>query len=210
MAALIVVGCSEPDQQGKWIPADYLFPTLKAGTGKTLIYRKAGSPDQQSFTDVHRLAHNGETFVLVKHYTAEAKFDSSKVVLKGETFRWLEAYNFFFSKTTNPLKGKIERVEITQTGKYSTRSTTTTYLNQEDMKATIRYSEAIEKDTVLVWKGRQLRCLVTNTKSSLEIKPNGLFTQFAGQVIALTAKSCYAQGIGLVRYSIRQENDYSE
>jgi hypothetical protein len=72
------------------------------------------------------------------------------VVLEGETFRWLEAYNFYFSKTTKPLKGKIERVEITQTGKHSTRSTATTYVNQEDMKATFSYSETIEKDTVLV------------------------------------------------------------
>jgi hypothetical protein len=210
MAALIVAGCSEPDGQGKWIPADYLFPTLKAGTGKTLIYRKTGSPEQQSLTDVHRLVSNGQTYVLIKHYTPEAKYDSSKVVLEGETFRWLEAYNFYFSKTTKPLKGEIERIEFTQTGRYSTRSTATTYVNQEDMKATLSYSEAIEKDTVLVWQGRPLRCLVTNTKSTLEIKPNGLFTQTAGEVVALTAKSYYARGVGLIRYTIRQENDYSE
>ena len=191
-----------------FLPKDYRFPTNQIGKGKTFIYSKVGVTNQTSFKDLLFINEPSGQFLLSKQYSAVAKFDSSKTSIDNklvETFTFMSPDNS--DNEHLPIKGEIKDDKVIDNGrKLGQRVSIITYAGNENV-ILINSKEEYLKDTVLVWKGKQLDCIVTNMKSTIEFSSKT--NPFAKQEIEYNGNSYFGKGIGLIRYTSQTKKDFS-
>jgi hypothetical protein len=201
------ISCGSPKERTDFLPKEYRFPTKKIGSGKTFVFSKVGAENETSLKDLQLITESGKQFFLSKQYSDEAKFDSSK----SSDIKLIETFTFMSPDNSNsthlPIKGEIKEDKIIDNGtKFGQSVSKIVYTGNENI-VTINSQEEYLKDTVLTWQGKQMNCIVTRMKSTIEFTSKK--NPFAKQDIEYSGDSYFAKDIGVVRYTTQTKKDFS-
>ena len=212
LIAVLAFASCQPHNQNKsaeekqrFIPIEYRYPTDKIGNGKTYVYTKAGDSNDTVYNDLHLITENGIQYFLVTRYNTTAKLDSMKLTTWDKE---VEVFSFrspdFSDTNVVCLRGEIKEDTIidngTELGKYLYR---VVYLGEKN-KVTVRTEEEYLKDTVLLWNGREVNCIVVRATGDKEFAMRGF--PFLSRDLKDTDDICYAKGIGMLQFTMRSED----
>jgi hypothetical protein len=175
------------------------------GEGKTLVFQLTDDSTEKTFTDYQVEKTATDTVIIMQHYDLESgKFDSSRWSKDYETD---DSYGFWDLDTNNkfPIPVKTDMTEIlvdgTKTGRRSYRTTS--------FGSTITTSYVVEekylKDTIFVWRGQTLPCVVTSSTTIEKIKNKDVTIPEKESTTLST--DYYVKGMGVVRFTYQKGDD---
>ena len=142
-------------KMSRFIPKDFEYPIDSIGGGKTFVYHDSVH-NEDAYVALQSFVMGGDTVYSYTRYNATRTLDSQ--IIKND--RLIETYYALSSLYPTLYKGEAIVDETTSDGtKLGTNNISYTYRNDTITASLVSESHFL-KDTVVLWKGKLLPCLV--------------------------------------------------
>ncbi|ESU25271.1 hypothetical protein FSS13T_18550 [Flavobacterium saliperosum S13] len=205
---LILISCNKKNKEfTDFIPKEYQYPIKKIGKGKSLHYQRMGSIDGFEKINLSKVKESNTEFLIYSRHDKHFLLDSIKTTLDGKL---VEIYNFNLLRKIEPdhfkgIKGKLINNKIVDDGsKFGKRISTILYQGKH-RNITIYEEERYLCDTILKEDLTSLKCIVTETKSTIQYKKKNVSVGME----RIKTKSYYAKNKGLYLIEHESKDDSS-